>query len=123
MVSPSWSFKEIVNSSSCLFSIESRLLKGSSISNNFGSKTKLRAKEEGVGGNAIIQKALNLYFESQLPNEVWEKSLNSGWIKKISIFDDYILFENIKCRKSISNYSKDDYTSEALTSRGWKKVK
>ena len=89
---------------------------------NILNKTKLQAKKEGVGGNAIIQKALNLYFESQLPNEIWEKMLDSGWIKRISIFDDYILFENIKCRKSISNYSKDDYTSEALTLRGWKKI-
>jgi len=59
------------------------------------NQTKEKAKEEGCGGNAIIEKALRLYFSSHLPNEVWEKSLESGWIKKVVLLDDGILFENI----------------------------
>lgn len=86
------------------------------------NKTKERAKEEGCGGNAIIEKALRLYFSSYLPNQIWEKELSSGWIKKIILLDDSILFENIKCRKSINNFRSDEYTEEALKSRGWKKV-
>jgi len=57
------------------------------------NKTKERAKEEGCGGNAIIEKALRLYFSSYLPNQIWEKELSSGWIKKIILLDDSILFE------------------------------
>lgn len=86
------------------------------------NQTKIRAKEEGCGGNAIIEKALRLYFSSQLPNEVWEKSLESGWIKKVILHDDGILFENIKCRKIINNCKKEEYSQESLESRGWKKV-
>ncbi len=86
------------------------------------NKTKERAKEEGCGGNAIIEKALRLYFSNHLPNQIWEKELNSGWIKKIILLDNSILFENIKCRKSINNFRSDEYTEEALKSRGWKKV-
>ncbi len=86
------------------------------------NKTKERAKEEGCGGNAIIEKALRLYFSSHLPNQIWEKELSSGWIKKIILLDDSILFENIKCRKSINNFRSDEYREEALKSRGWKKV-
>ena len=86
------------------------------------SKTKERAKEEGCGGNAIIEKALRFYFSSHLPNQIWEKELSSGWIKKIILLDNSILFENIKCRKSINNFRSDEYTEEALKSRGWKKV-
>lgn len=84
--------------------------------------TKIRAKEEGTGGNAIIEKALKLYFASLLPNAVWEKTLESGWIKKVVLLDDAILFENIKCRKTLTTFKQEDYTAEALTARGWKKV-
>ena len=84
--------------------------------------TKSRSSEEGLGANAIIEKALKLYFESNLPNAVWEKSLESGWIKKVALFDDSILFENIKCRKNISNYNKEEYSEKSLNSRGWTKV-
>ena len=86
------------------------------------NQTKEKAKKEGCGGNAIIEKALRLYFSSHLPNEVWEKTLESGWIKKVVLLDDGILFENIKCRRTITNYKKEEYTQEALKSRGWKKV-
>lgn len=86
------------------------------------NQTKERAKEEGCGGNAVIEKALRLYFSSHLPNQIWEKELRSGWIKKIILLDDSIIFENIKCRKSINNFRNDEYTEEALKSRGWKKV-
>lgn len=84
--------------------------------------TRKRAESEGVGANAIIEKALRLYFESCLPNEIWEKSLSSGWIKKLTLFDDGILFENIKSRKTLDNYRVDDYSEEVLSSKGWKKV-
>lgn len=84
--------------------------------------TKERAKDEGLGANAIIEKALKLYFESSLPNEVWEKTLPSGWIKKLTLFDDGILFENIKCRKRLDNCKAEEYTEKALNLKGWERV-
>jgi len=47
------------------------------------NKAKALAKQEGLSGaNAIIERALELYFTS-IQCEVWEKSLSSGWIKKL----------------------------------------
>jgi len=33
-----------------------------------------------------------------------------------------ILYENIKCRKTLENYRPEDYTQESLKAKGWKKV-
>lgn len=85
------------------------------------AQAKEIVKNEGLeGANAIIEKALRLYFSSSA--EVWEKTLESGWVKKVVINEDGIHFENIKCRKSFSNYKPEDYTEEALQARGWQKV-
>ena len=86
------------------------------------NKAKALAKQEGLeGANAIIERALELYFTS-IQNEVWEKSLSSGWIKKLVLKGDCILYENIKCRKTLENYRPEDYTQEVLEAKGWKKV-
>lgn len=86
------------------------------------NKAKTLAKQEGLeGANAIIERALELFFTS-IQSEVWEKSLSSGWIKKLILQGDSILYENIKCRKTLENYKPEDYTQEALKSKGWKKV-
>jgi hypothetical protein len=86
------------------------------------NKAKALAKQEGLdGANAIIERALELYFTS-IQNEVWEKSLSSGWIKKLILQRDSILYENIKCRKTLENYKPEDYTQDVLESKGWKKV-
>lgn len=85
------------------------------------AKAKDVVKNQGLdGANAIIEKALRLYFSNSV--EVWEKTLESGWIKKVVISEDGIHFENIKCRKSFSNYKPEDYTEEALQARGLQKV-
>lgn len=86
------------------------------------NKSKTLAKQEGLeGANAIFERALELYFTS-IQNEVWEKSLSSGWIKKLVLQGDAILYENIKCRKTLENYKPEDYTQEALEIKGWKKI-
>ena len=86
------------------------------------NKAKALAKQEGLeGANAIIERALELYFTS-IQNEVWEKSLSSGWIKKLILKGDSILYENTKCRKTLENYRPEDYTQDVLESKGWKKV-
>lgn len=86
------------------------------------NKAKVLAKQDGLeGANAIIERALELYFTS-IQNEVWEKSLSSGWIKKLILQGDSILYENIKCRKALESYRPEDYTQEVLQAKGWKKV-
>ena len=86
------------------------------------NKAKALAKQEGLSGaNAIIERALELYFTS-IQCEVWEKSLSSGWIKKLVLKGDSILYENIKCRKTLENCRPEDYTQERLKAKGWKKV-
>ena len=85
------------------------------------NKAKTLAKQEGLeGANAIIERALELYFTS-IQSEVWEKSLSSGWIKKLVLKGDSILYENIKCRKTLENYKPEDYTQGTLKNKGWKK--
>jgi hypothetical protein len=85
------------------------------------NKAKALAKQESLEGvNAIIERALELYFTS-IQSEVWEKSLPSGWIKKLVLQGDTVLYENIKCRKTLENYKSEDYTQEALETKGWKK--
>jgi hypothetical protein len=86
------------------------------------NKAKALAEEEGLSGaNAIIERALELYFAG-IQCEVWEKLLPSGWIKKLVLKGDSILYENIKCRKAMENCRPDDYTPESLKAKGWKKV-
>ena len=86
------------------------------------NQAKVLAKQEGLSGaNAIIERALELYFTS-IQCEVWEKSLSSGLIKKLVLKRDSILYENIKCRKTMENYRLEDYTRESLQAKGWKKV-
>ena len=86
------------------------------------NKAKALAGQEGLSGaNAIIERALELYFAG-IQCEVWEKSLSSGWIKKLVLKGDSILYENIKCRKTMENCRPDDYTHESLKAKGWKKV-
>ncbi|CDG36518.1 hypothetical protein CTHBC1_1908 [Acetivibrio thermocellus BC1] len=85
------------------------------------NKAKALAKQEGLEGtNAIIERALELYFTS-IQSEVWEKSLSSGWIKKLVIQGNSILYENIKCRKNLENYRSEEYTQQVLETKGWKK--
>ncbi|WP_194087101.1 hypothetical protein [Acetivibrio mesophilus] len=86
------------------------------------NKAKALAEQESLpGANAIIERALELYFAG-IQSEVWEKSLSSGWIKKLVLKRDSILYENIKCRKTMENYRLEDYTRESLQAKGWKKV-
>jgi len=60
------------------------------------------------------------YFTS-IQCEVWGKSLPSGWIKKLVLKGDLILYENIKCRKTLENYRPEDYTQESLKAKGKRK--
>lgn len=86
------------------------------------NRAKSYAKEQDLEGvNAVVERALELYFSS-FQNEVWEKSLSSGWIKKLVLQGDSILYENIKCRKTLDTFKPEDYTKEVLQLKGWKRV-
>ena len=94
------------------------------IEENLLNRTKKFAKEniKGKDGvNAVIEKALELYFSSY-EKSVWEKSLSSGWVKKLVIQGESVIYENIKCRKELHDFRQDDYSEEELLKRGWKKV-
>jgi len=56
------------------------------------------AAEDLPGVNAILEKALRLYF-ANCSVEVWEKALQGGWFKKITIRNDRVILENIRSRK------------------------
>jgi hypothetical protein len=85
------------------------------------NKAKTAAATEGHdGANAIIEKALRMYF-ANCSTEVWEKPLNGGWLKKLIIRSDKVVFESIRIRKQL-RYSPKYYTDKALEVKGWKKV-
>lgn len=85
------------------------------------SKAKTAAAAEGHdGANAIIEKALRMYF-ANCSTEVWEKPLNGGWFKKLIIRPEKVVFESIRVRKQL-RYSPKYYTDKSLEVKGWKKV-
>ena len=73
------------------------------------------------GVNAVIEKALRLYF-ANCTVEVWEKVLSGGWVKKLVIRPDRITFESIKSRKVNKRVNPNSYSSDTLESKGWKRV-
>jgi hypothetical protein len=81
-----------------------------------------KAAAEGLPGvNVIIEKALQMYF-ANCSVEVWEKALQGGWLRKLTIRQDKVVLENIRSRhikkKSNSRY----YTPDFLESKGWKQT-
>lgn len=81
-----------------------------------------KAAAEGLPGvNVIIEKALQVYF-ANCSVEVWEKALQGGWLKKLTIRQDKVILENIRSRhikkKSHSRY----YAPDFLESNGWKQT-
>jgi hypothetical protein len=73
------------------------------------------------GANAIIEKALRLYF-ANCATEVWEKELESGWVKKLVMRQGKVTFESIRSRKVLPRYNSKYYTPEALELKGWRRV-
>lgn len=93
-----------------------------SIRQDLYSMAKAKAAEEGLDGmNAIIEKALRLYF-ANCSAVVWEKELEGGWLKKLVVRPDKVTFETIRLRKINTKYDPKYYTDAELESKGWKKV-
>lgn len=86
------------------------------------NKAKEKAAKEGLeGANAVIEEALRIYF-ANCSVEVWEKTLQGGWLKKLILRPDKIVFESIRIRKVSRKYNPKYYSSQTLEPKGWKKV-
>lgn len=83
---------------------------------------KAAAEAGGLGGaNEIIEKALQLYF-TNCGTQVWEKSQNGGWLKKLIVRPGKVVIECIRSRKVKEKYNPKYYTCETLEPKGWRKV-
>jgi hypothetical protein len=76
------------------------------------------AAEDLPGVNAILERALRMYF-ANCSVEVWEKGLKDGWLKKLTIRNDKVILENIRSRHIRKKSSPQYYSSDFLTSKGW----
>lgn len=80
-----------------------------------------KAFADGLPGvNVIIEKALRIYF-ANCSVEVWEKPLQGGWLKKLTIRQDRVVLENIRSRHIKKNSYSRYYASDSLESKGWEK--
>ena len=81
-----------------------------------------KAEAEGLPGvNAVIEKALQLYF-ANCAVEVWEKALQGGWLKKLTIRRDKVVLENIRSRHIRRNVRSRYYAPDFLEADGWKQT-
>jgi len=86
------------------------------------NQAKVLAKQEGLSGaNAIIERALELYFTS-IQCEVWEKIVVQRLDKEAGSKRGFYSVRNIKCRKTLENCRPDDYTPESLKAKGWRRL-
>ena len=78
-----------------------------------------KAVADGLPGvNVIIEKALRIYF-ANCAVQVWEKPLQGGWLKKLTIRNDKVILENIRSRHIKKKSQPQYYTSDFLESKGW----
>ena len=85
-------------------------------------KAKETAFHEGLeGANAVIEKALRLYF-ANYGVTVWEKELQGGWVKKLVVRPDKVVFQSIRQRKVSKSYNPTCFSDEALETKGFKRV-
>lgn len=73
------------------------------------------------GANAVIEAALRLYF-ANCSTQVWEKTMQGGWIKKMIVRSNQVIFESIRVRKVKERYNPKYFTDEVLAPKGWTKV-
>ena len=82
-------------------------------------KAKEKAIQQGLdGANAVIEEALRIYF-ANCSVQVWEKTLQGGWLKKLILRPDKIVFESIRIRKVSRKYNPKYYSSQTLEPKGW----
>ena len=85
-------------------------------------KAKKQASiEELEGANAIIEKALKLYF-ANCNVVVWEKSLSNGLLQKLIVRPSKMVFENIQKRVIKNDYDEAIVSDTVMQSKGFQKV-
>ena len=86
------------------------------------AKAKKQASNEGLeGANAVIEKALRLYF-SNVNVTVWEKSLDNGLLQKLIVRPSKMVFENIQKRVIKKDYDETIISDAIMLDKGFQKV-
>ena len=99
----------------------SRIKVTTTLKEDLYKKARSMAKADGLrGANDIIEKSLQLYFDSlESPIDVWEKEQGSGWLKKITVFSTHAIVESIRYRKFFKRNRPQVYSHEWFEKRGF----
>ena len=85
-------------------------------------KAKKQASIEDLeGANAVIEKALKLYF-ANYNVVVWEKSLSNGLLQKLILRPSKMVFENIQKRVIKNDYDESFVSDAVMIDKGFQKV-
>ena len=85
-------------------------------------KTKEEASTLGLeGANAVIEKALRLYF-ANCNVVVWEKNLSDGRLQKLIVRPSKMVLENIQYRTVKKGYDDSFFSDIAMMDKGFQKV-
>ncbi len=85
-------------------------------------KAKKQASTLGLeGANAVIEKALRLYF-ANCNVVVWEKNLNNGLLQKLIVRPSKMVFENIQKRIIKKDYDESFISDTVMMDKGFQKV-
>ena len=83
---------------------------------------RAKAAADGLPGvNTILEKALRIYF-ANCSVEVWEKTMQGGWLKKLTVRNDKVILENIRSRHIKKKSQPQYYSRDFLESKGWKQT-
>ncbi len=86
------------------------------------SKAKKQASIEGLNGaNAVIEKALKLYFANR-DVVVWEKNLDNGLLQKLIVRPSKMVFESIQKRVIKNDYDQAVVSDAIMQNKGFQKV-
>lgn len=83
---------------------------------------KNKASLEGLeGANAVIEKALRVYFRNCRVT-VWEKQLNNGTLQKLIIRSSQLIIETLQKRSVLKKFDRTTVSDKSLKSKGFHKV-
>ena len=86
------------------------------------AKAKKQASTLGLeGANAVIEKALRLYF-TNCDVVVWEKNLSNGLLQKLIVRPSKMVLENIQKRVIKQDYDETIVSDAIMLDKGFQKV-
>ena len=92
------------------------------LDNELIAKAKKQASLEDLeGANAVIEKALRLYFNN-CSVTVWEKNLDNGLLQKLIVRPSKMVFESIQKRVIKKDYDENVISDTILLDKGFQKV-